>query len=109
MSRRTRRNKLQETLSNITGIKRAYFQPPASIQLEYPCIIYTYSDERIRHANNDVYIEEDTYEIMLITKDPLPSEMMTELRDLPYTRFSRHFVKDNLHHFSYNMHLIERT
>lgn len=109
MSRKTRRDKLQETLAGITGIRKAYFQPPASIQLKYPCIIYTYSNERILHANNSVYKEEDEYDVMLITKDPLPDEIMTEIRDLPYTRFSRHFVKDNLHHFSYTMRLIERT
>lgn len=109
MSRATRRLKLQETLSGLTGIKKAYFQPPASIQLEYPCIIFTYSNERILHANNYTYKEEDEYEVTLITKEPLPDEVMTELRELPYTRFSRHFVNDNLHHFSYNMRLIERN
>lgn len=108
MSRQTRRLNLQRTLEAIPGIRKVYFQPPASIHLEYPCIVYSYTGDEVLHANNRPYIVRDDYDALLITKDPLPDETMDRMLDIPYTSFDRHFVEDNLHHFSYSLNVIER-
>lgn len=108
MSRESRRLQLQSALESILGSDCVYFQPPASISMEYPCIVYSLADEYTLHANDAEYLTRDKYTITLITKDPLPDSIMTEISDMPYTRFDRHYVGDNLHHFSYTIESFER-
>lgn len=108
MSLETRRIKLQEALEEILGSRNVYFQPPSSIELRYPCIIYSYEDLVARHASNVSYIDRDRYSIILITKDPMPEETIMAINNLPYTSFDRHYTSDNLHHFAYTTHLLER-
>lgn len=108
MSRETRRLKLQERLSSIPGIKKAYFQPPASISIEYPCIVYNYDDDSKLFANNEPYLVHDRYSVTLITKQAMPDEILAALDEIDYCDFDRHYVSDNLHHFSYRLILTER-
>lgn len=108
MSRETRRLKLQTILENIPGVKMVYFQPPASISLEYPCIIYSYEDDNKFYANDAVYLVNDRYTATLITKSPMPDAILSELDLLQYSNFDRHYVNDNLHHFSYTIVMTER-
>lgn len=109
MSRATKRLMLQGKLEALLGSENVYFQPPASISLRYPCIIYSYEKHRKRHANNQQYFEYDEYSVILITKDPLPDGLLAALDELPYTSFEREYTADNLHHFAYNVRLVERT
>lgn len=109
MSRKTRRQKLQNLLENIPGIKKVYFQPPASISMHYPCIVFSYDDDNKRHANNLVYLMHDRYTVTLITKEAMPDEVLSELDSIPYSDFDRHYVNDNLHHFSYTIVMSERV
>ena len=108
MSLETRRLSLQTQLEEILGSDHVYFQPPASIHMQYPCIVYNYTGNLVLHANNNPYFERDNYDITLITKDPMPEDTIERLYSISYLRFNRHFVEDNLHHFSYDLRLIER-
>lgn len=108
MSRETRRLKLHEILSSIPGIEKAYFQPPASISMEYPCIVYNYDDDMKYHANNQAYLIRDRYSVTLITKQAMPDETLSALDAIDYCDFDRHYVSDNLHHFAYRLILTER-
>lgn len=107
MSLETRRIKLQGRLEEILGNNNVYFQPPSSISLKYPCIIYSYEDLNRPHAGNKAYLDRDRYSVILVTKDPLPEAILTLLDDMPYTSFDRHYASDNLHHFAYTTHLLE--
>lgn len=107
MSRTTRRQRLQDKLESIPGVQAVYIQPPASIHMKYPCIVAEYSRHRKRHANNELYIEYDEFSVTLITKNPVPDDILSILDRMPYTSFDRKFEADNLHHFSYNMRIIE--
>lgn len=108
MSRESRRLELNDKLQQILGSTNVYFQPPASIQLSYPCIIYSFDDEYTLYAGNESYLDRDKYTLTLITKDPLPDELMSGIKAIPYTRFDRHYVADNLHHFTYTTESFER-
>lgn len=108
MSRETRRLELRDTLISILGSDHVYFQPPASISMEYPCIIYSHEHETDLHASGSTYLTRDKYEITLITKDPLPDSLLSALGGMPYTRFDRHYTSDNLHHFTYTTESFER-
>lgn len=101
MSHKNGRLALHQKLTEI--LPNVYFQPPASISMEYPCIVYGYSDEIVRDADNSKYFTHDAYAITLITKHPLPDEEMSALSDLPYCRFQRRYTDDNLYHFAYSI------
>lgn len=108
MSRRTRRLKLQETLENLPKVKKAYFQPPASVHMEYPCVVFSYEDDHKMFADGIPYLVSDRYTATLITKDAFPTETLDAMDAMDYCDFDRHYVADNLHHFSYRIILMER-
>ena len=46
------RHELHDELKELLGTNRCYFQPPESIKLEYPCIIYKRDPSDILRADN---------------------------------------------------------
>lgn len=76
----------------------AYFQPPSSVVMKYPCVVYERDFVQLTFADNSAYRMENRYKVTVIDKDPdstIPGEILLEL---PKCSFDRHFVKDNLHH-----------
>lgn len=108
MSLKTRRLKLHEFLEGLPSVKKAYFQPPSSISMEYPCVVYNYDGQNNRHADGVKYLRSDRYSVTLITKDPIPEDALNALDAFDYSRFSRTYTADNLHHFSYDLVITER-
>ena len=49
------RLELQAKLEAVIGNKNVYFQPPASIKLTYPCVIYSIGSGEANHADDKVY------------------------------------------------------
>lgn len=92
-----RRLKLQEILTNILGSNNVYFQPPATIKLSYPCIIYQRSDIEQKYADNLIYNNRVRYSLTLIGRSP-ENEVVNKLLALPYCSYDRFFVSDGLNH-----------
>ena len=88
---------LQEKLETILGSRNVYYQPPESIKMEYPAIVYERSRIANRHANDEVYIQNHAYLITVISKSP-DSDIVETISKLPLCRHDRHFVSDNLNH-----------
>lgn len=98
-----RRLELQTILESISGVAKVYYQPPESISLVYPCIIYEKYDEKPNFANNKTYKNTNQYSVMVIDKDP-DSSIPGMVSELPMCRFLRHYTKDNLNHDVYNVY-----
>lgn len=104
------RLKLHEILCSALGDEHCYFQPPESVKLSYPCIIYKYDNNVVFRADDAPYLVIDTYVATFITRNP-EDPVIDKLSWLPNTeegksielqiRFDRYFVADNLHHYSY--------
>lgn len=92
-----RRPNLHTQLVNLLGSRNVYFQPPPSVQMHYPAIVYSRSDIDTKYANNAVYINDIAYQIIVIDNDP-DSEIVMRVANLPKCRFDRHYVSDNLNH-----------
>lgn len=88
---------LQTTLEQILGSPNVYYQPPSSVKMNYPAIVYSKSNIDDKYANDKSYSRRRMYEIVVIDKRP-DNEVIDKLLELPYCRFSRHYVSDNLHH-----------
>ena len=97
---RYRREQLQTILEGIPGVKKVYFQPPESVKLEYPCIIYHLQNVNTVYANDDPYKNMDAYSLMIIDRNP-DSSIRFEIEKLRYTRFDRFFTASNLNHWNY--------
>lgn len=80
-----------------TGIPKTYFNPPESIRMEYPCIVYERDDIEPKYADNLVYGLHYRYQITVIDRD-VDSEYVEKVALLPQCRFVRHFIVDNLSH-----------
>lgn len=91
------RLELHEELVNILGSRNVYFQPPESIKIKYPAIIYSRSDIDNTFADNGVYLQDLAYQITVVDADP-DSEIVKRMSLFPKTNFNRHFTSDNLNH-----------
>ena len=91
------RVKLQAMLEDILGSRNVYFQPPSSIRMNYPAIVYSVNNIENIQADNAVYRQNKSYEIIVIDKKPSNSAVDT-LLDFPYSSYDRNYVSDNLNH-----------
>lgn len=92
-----RRLNLQEILVNILGSNNVYFQPPETIKISYPCIIYERNNIDQRYADNRAYINRVRYSITLITKTP-ESDLVEKILELPLCSYDRYYAADSLSH-----------
>lgn len=88
---------LHEILCDILGSRNVYFQPPESLKMNYPAIVYSRSNIANRFANNRVYSSENQYEVVVIDKDP-DSTIPERLNRFHAARFVRHYTADQLNH-----------
>lgn len=101
------RLELHEFLCEILGTRNCYYNPPANIQMKYPCFVYHSEIKNVRHADDIRYLCRDRYSIMLIDKDP-ESKIAEKLfeSDLPYLSEDRSpYVSDGMYHFVYTLYL----
>lgn len=94
---------LQAIFEEILGTRNVYFQPPASVQMQYPAIVYSLSNIQSNFANNGSYMMTPSYEAILIDKNP-DNEYVEALLKLPYCRFDRHYKADNLNHYVFTIY-----
>lgn len=91
---------------NITesnGDKHVYFQPPESVKMKYPAIVYSLSNIENRRADDRMYKQMKAYQVILIDPNP-DSKYVDEIAQLPYCRFDRHYRSDNLNHYVFNLY-----
>lgn len=88
---------LQNVLEELLGSRNVYYQPPESLKMSYPAIVYSRKTIDNSYANNSVYKQNYAYEITVIDKNP-DSEIVNKISKLPTCRFDRHFKSDNLNH-----------
>ena len=91
------RLELQTLLEEILGSANVYYQPPESVKMSYPAIIYSLKNMKNNFANNSVYTQYTDYEIIVIDKDP-DSVIVSKISKLPMCMFDRHYASDNLNH-----------
>lgn len=98
-----RRLELQGILVNILGSSNVYFQPPETLKLQYPCIIYERSDIDKKYADNRSYISMVRYSLTLITRSP-ESELVKAILELPYCSYDRYYAADSLNHDTFTLY-----
>lgn len=94
---------LQEELETLLGSSNVYFQPPSSVRMSYPAIVYELSNIDNRYADNLVYKQSTAYQITVIDANP-DSEIPYLVSRFPTSRFVRTFRVDNLNHWLFNIY-----
>lgn len=94
---------LHEEFCSILASRNAYFQPPASVQMQYPAIVYALDNIDKLHANDDMYKAHMAYTVTLIDKNP-DTKYLMPIMALPYCRFNRFYTADKLNHWVFTLY-----
>lgn len=90
-------------LVSLLGSNNVYFQPPESMKLVFPCIVYSLDKIDRRSANDEGYIFNHRYQVTYIDYDP-DSEVVEKLSKFSKSSFSRYYVSDNLNHYAFSIY-----
>lgn len=96
-----RRIDLHEILLDICP--HVYFQPPASIEMYCPCIVYELSTADTQFADDYPYIYTKRYKVTVITDDP-DNRIPDKVAKLKMCTFDRFYTSDNLNHYAFNLY-----
>lgn len=96
------RLELQAKLVSILGSGNVYFQPPSSIQMVYPCIVYELDDMWTDFADNNPYSLRKRYQATVIDRNP-DSAIPNQVAMLPTCVFDRFYKADNLNHHVFTL------
>lgn len=88
---------LQEKLEELLGSSNVYYQPPASVKMEYPAIRYFRKNIDKKSADNAAYKLTNRYEIIVIDRKP-DNKVIEKLLALPMCSYDRSYKADNLNH-----------
>ena len=99
---------LDETLAGVLnmtesdGDRHTYFNPLPSVKMRYPAIKYSLNNVSLIFANNNTYRNLQSYEVTLIDRNP-DSEYVAKILQIPYCKFNRFYVADNLNHWTFTI------
>lgn len=98
-----RRPELHAKLVDFLGSGHVYFQPPETVKLVYPCIIYNLDNFDVKRANNRLYLGRDRYAVTIVSRDP-DEPAVRKLLEWEYCSFNRFFTADNLNHWTFEIY-----
>lgn len=98
-----RRIELSALLRDTLSSDNVYFQPPETVKMKYPAIVYSLDSIQNVHADDGVYLSHRRYSVTLIDKNP-DSPTVERLSALPMCQFNRHYTSDNLNHFVFTLY-----
>lgn len=98
------RLELHDELIKILGIKNVYYQPPASIRMKYPAVVYKLDSIDATHADDSKYLESRRYQVTVIDEDP-DSELFEKMVRFPKAILGRPpYISDNLNHWVFYLY-----
>ena len=80
-----------------------YFQPPESLKMSYPCVVYHRRYIDTLDADNINYLYQHQYQVTLISRDP-DDDAVDKLLNLKYSRYMSHSVVDGLNHDTFEIY-----
>lgn len=97
------RSDLHELLVSILGTRNVYFQPPPSVMMSYPCIVYNRDRRLVNHADDIPYKQTVRYQVKVIDQDP-DSDIPGKVAQLPMCSFERWYAAGELNHDVFNLY-----
>ena len=97
------RLQLHSKLCDILGSDHVYYQPPSSIRMSYPCIVYELDMIDGPRADDTLYLQQRRYAVKYISRDP-DNKVIDAFLEIPYCVFDRRFVAENLYHDCFDLY-----
>ena len=94
---------LHDILKDVLGSNKVYFQPPPSLMMQYPCIVYSRDSTYRAEADNIGYHLVRRYQVTHISKDP-DDPVPDRVVELPMCSHSSAFNSDNLYHQNFTLY-----
>lgn len=91
------RAELQALLIGLLESDNVYFQPPPTLQMKYPCIVYKRDFALTYFAGDKPYKYGKRYQVIHIDRNP-DSPIPDKIAELPMCIFDRFYTADNLNH-----------
>lgn len=92
-----RRKQLQRELESLTP--NVYFQPPATIKMIYPCVVYHLVTHETTYANDDRYSDRLQCNLTVIDRSPDSELLYSVLNKFKYCTLTSTAVVDNINNF----------
>ena len=96
------RQELHNILLALLGSNNVYFQPPPTVKMIYPCIVYKRDYAKTEFADNKPYSHKKRYLVTYLDSDP-DSDIPEKIAALPTCVFDRFYTADNLNHDVYKL------
>ena len=93
----TNREELHDLLVETLGSKYVYFDPPESVKMKYPAIVYHKNRIGNTYAGNSIYQNTYTYTITFIDEYP-DSEVILKILNLPYCKHDQSYQSNGMYH-----------
>lgn len=93
---------LHERLIDLLGSSQVYFQPPPTVQMKYPCIVYKRDNIHTDFADDQPYTMKKRYLVTVIDQNP-DSIIHEKVGSLPLCVYDRFYTADNLNHDVYRL------
>lgn len=100
---------LDDKLASIIGItesdgdRHIYLNPPPSVRMRYPAIVYSLNGIDPKYANDTAYQLAPSYQVILIDED-VDTKYLKLILQIPYCRFNRFYISDNLNHWVFTIY-----
>lgn len=91
---------LREILKSILGSDNVYYQPPPTIKMKYPCIVFKRENDMTLNADNMSYLSFYRYSIQYIRRGT-DTDIPEEILKLKHCSYDRCFTFDGLNHDSF--------
>ena len=99
----SRREELHEIFCDLLGSRNVYFQPPSTVKMTYPCIIYNRNTRNENRADDLLYNFMEGYTVTVVDRNP-DSLIPGKVAQLPLCSFDRFYTADNLNHDVYTIY-----
>lgn len=95
------RMELHRELKSITP--NVYFQPPPTVQMQYPCIVYKRDEAYEKRADNQLYLHAKRYSVTVVDRNP-DSPLPDMVKQLPMCTYNRFYTSDDLNHDVFSLY-----
>jgi len=96
------RIELHDVLKALLGSTNVYYQPPSTVTMQYPAIVYSRDSMASKYANNYVYNVTTAYGIIVIDRNP-DSLIPGKVALLPTAKHTSNYIADNLNHDTFTI------
>lgn len=104
MTAKDRRARLSLILHGILGSGEVYYEPPETVKMSYPAIVYSRSNFDGKNADNIRYMAFDKYEVTYIHKQP-EDDVLERLLAFGSFFHNRSFTSDDLYHDVFTIYI----